>query len=85
MVKYITEVCHGETHIKQVKCSDKSIFTKEEVVDKIDNGEEIFYTKASTDDTALVDTFKCGRTRCLRTDPDETKKDNLGNLPTFRC
>lgn len=85
MVKYITKVCHGTTHIKEVTCSDGSSFTKQQVVDKIIDGTEIFYTKASTGETAKVDTFVCGTSYCIRTNPDETKKDNLGSLPTYIC
>ena len=85
MAKYITKVCHGTTHIKEVKCSNGLSYTKKEVVDKIDGGTEIFYTQSPTGETARVQTFKCGTSYCIKTDPDETTKDNLGNLPTYSC
>ena len=47
MVDYITEVCHGVTHIKSVKFSDGTISTKQQVVNKINNGNDV-----STKDTS---------------------------------
>ncbi|KAF5032314.1 hypothetical protein DSECCO2_618600 [anaerobic digester metagenome] len=85
MVKYIVKVCHGATHIKEVTCSDMSSFTKQEVVNKINLGTETFYTRSPTGKEAKVDTFICGSNYCIRTVPDETTKDNLGNLPTYSC
>jgi hypothetical protein len=84
MVDYITEVCHGITHIKSVKFSDGTISTKQQVVNKINNGNDVS-TKDTAGKTAKVRTFQRGGIDYIRSDRDDTKKDNLGNLPKFSC
>ena len=84
MVDYITEVCHGSTHIKSVKFSDGTILTKQQVVNKINNGNDVS-TKDTAGKTAKVRTFNRGGVGYIRSDRDDTTKDNLGNLPKFTC
>ena len=84
MVDYITEVCHGSNHIKMVKLSNETILTKQQVVNKIKNGNSV-YTKTRNGITAKVNTFKRNGVDYIRSDRDTTTKDNLGKLPTFSC
>lgn len=84
MVDYITEVCHGSTHIKKVKLSDSTELTKQQVVNKINNGNDV-YTKDKAGKTAKVRTFKRGGVDYIRSVKDDTTEDNLGNLPKFSC
>ena len=84
MVDYITEVCYGTTHIKKVKFSDGFILTKQQVVDKINNGDTI-YTQTRTGLSSKVNTFKYDGVYYIRSDRDTTTKDNLEHLPTFPC
>jgi hypothetical protein len=84
MVDYITEVCHGSTHINKVKLSDDTILTKQQVVTKINNDNSV-YTKTSSGIKAKVNTFTRSGVNYIRSDKDTTEEDNLGNLPKFSC
>jgi hypothetical protein len=84
MVDYITEVCYGSKHIKKIKFSDNSVLTKQQVVNKINNG-HIIYTKTRNGLTSKVNTFKRNGVDYIRSDRDATTEDNLEKLPTFSC
>ncbi len=83
MVYYITKVCPKKSPIKKVELSTGAIWTKQKVVTTIKGGGEV-KTRANGK-TAKVRTFKRNGVDYIRSDPDKTPVDNLGNLPKFTC
>lgn len=92
MKYWITEVCHGEKHIEKVKifknASRHEIWTKNEVVEKIKNGNDIYTiikVKGQWKIGAKVRTFQLKETDYIRTVPDDEPQDSLGRLTKFKC
>lgn len=92
MKYWITEVCHGENHIEKVKifknASKPEIWTKDEVVESIKNGNDMYTmikVKGEWRVGSKVKTFQRDGTDYIHTVPDEVSPDNLGQLTKFIC
>lgn len=68
------------THIGGVNSSSRWKLSKEEAIRKIENGEAEFFVKANNR-TVEVYVVKNLFGKYLRTEPDDTKVDNLLSLP----
>jgi hypothetical protein len=92
MKYWITEVCHGEKHIEKVKifknASKPEIWTKNDVIECIKNGNDIYTlikVKGEWKVGAKVKTFQRNETDHIHTVPGEEPQDNLGQLTKFSC
>ncbi len=72
-----------EQHISSVKLSNGSIETRREVHDFIQLGHRYYYTTGGGRTARVQAETTSSGTRFIRTHPDDTKKDNLLNLPRF--
>lgn len=72
----------SEEKIVAVKLNDGTIEEVKDVIDNIKNGDKYYYT-LSGGKKAKVEVYKRNGAKYIRTDPDETKANNLTNLPHF--
>jgi hypothetical protein len=75
---------HGGKHIGSVKCSDGTVFSRQDVLNRMRLGVR-FQTLAQSGHHALVIPMRCSQCGAtyITTEPDAWKDDNLDNLPLF--
>lgn len=76
---------HGGKHISSVKLLDGSVLTRQQVLDRMRQG-QVFYTYVpSTRHQARVHPMRCTHcgTTYITTSADAFKDDNLDHLPLF--
>jgi Protein of unknown function (DUF3892) len=91
MAEYIVTKVHKQSsvdgshsHIQGVCTEDGTYYSREEVVDSINDG-NVWRTRAGGSEETIKVLEYCPRPRCfatpyIKTNPDSTKKDNLENL-----
>lgn len=81
---FLGRITHLKVHANQNgrPSSDYSTQTKDQVVNSIESSKE-YYTWYSNKVGAKVNVVKVNGNKYLRTDRNETPKDNLENLPNF--
>ena len=81
MTYYVTHVRYDENDnvIEKVKCKDGSVYTKKQMIIWLAYG-SIAYTYY---DSHVGDHIHIVDNEYLRTDGNQIKYDNLGNLPRF--
>lgn len=82
MAKYITAVHEEQGTITRVKV-EVSIEDRQTVVENIEVGRQEYYTRPPQGAGARVHVVRRGAQHFISTDPNEMKRDNLGNLPRF--
>lgn len=72
-----------EEHITQLKLSTGTVETREKVHDNIKGGNEYYYTSVGGRKPRVEAATSAKGTKYVRTHPDDSKLDNLLNLPRF--
>lgn len=82
-VKYIIEVCENEDgNISEVKIEGGDTKSKSSVIEEIKRGENY---KTKTEDGKIGSDVHIVSNSYIRTDGNEIKKDNLGELKKYKC
>ncbi len=76
---------HEHRHISEVKTAGKEVLKRSEVVKRIQNGEQSFYTLLGSSQASVivVKCPVCSTKDYIKTTADSTTADNLLSLPFF--
>jgi hypothetical protein len=82
---YSTAGLFSHRHISEVKTAGGEVLTRSEVVRRIENGSQSFYTYANGSQASVivVKCPNCSASDYIKTTADATTADNLLSLPPF--